>query len=134
MKKLFMILGTLAVLAVFAGCSQPSSGTKTDLGTFTLNESTALVPNQQYASTAGFPKNSDNKYYGYIYTITAVTNTAYNSYVNSQVFYSAGEENANLFKRSCKDAVAEKLKEGSFKILNSQSWLGYNAICIYSHP
>ena len=46
MKKLFMILGAQAVLAVFDGCSNPSSDSSKDYGSFTVKESISLLPNQ----------------------------------------------------------------------------------------
>ena len=135
MKKVFMILRTLAVLAAFAGCSNPSSDSSKDYGSFTVKESISLLPNQSTGEISCFPKNEENQYYGYIYTITEVTKDDYKSNVNTDVFYTVpGNGVSNMFKTSCKDKVEKMLKEGNFTIIESKSWAGYNAICLNSHP
>ena len=59
MKKLFMILGTLAVLAVFVGCSNSSNSLSNANGSFTVKEIECIADESQrlWAIANNCPKN-----------------------------------------------------------------------------
>lgn len=137
MKKLFMILGTLAVLAVFAGCSNPASNSGKDYGTFTVKEveRVASESQQQWAQEHNCSKNDEGKYVFYQYFLQETSNEDFKKYSNKDIFYSSGNNSVgNMYYAKCKDKIEKMLSEG--KVLSDDKKLDWlkNNIVLNSYP
>ena len=136
MKKLIMLLGTLAVLGLFASCSNGGSSSSVDYGTFTVEEYVSIVPDEyiEQAKENGFAKNSEGKYVYIWYTLSDTTNEQYKKYIKTDIFYKDGKGVGNVFKKSCKDKVEAMLANGNFTEYTGQEWLGYDVLLLNKHP
>ena len=132
MKKLFMILGTLAVLSVFAGCSNPASNSGTDYGTFTVKEveCVASESQQQWVQKHNCSKNDEGKYVFYQYFLQETSNEDFKKYINKNIFYSEGANSVgNMYYAKCKDKIKKMISEG--KVLGDDKkfdWLKGNIV------
>jgi hypothetical protein len=135
MKKLFVLLGSLAVIILLASCA--NAGTAGDYGTFTVRDWTEKVPNDKIdrAVEHGCEKNDDDEYVYHKYYLTDASNSEYKKYINRDIFYkNENGSSGNMYYTSCKDKVIKMLEEGSFTELKNQSWLGYDTLILNSYP
>ncbi len=135
MKKLFVLLGSFAVIILLASCA--NAGTAGDYGTFTVREWTENVPNDKidWAVEHGCEKNDDDEYVYHKYYLTDASNSEYKKYINRDIFYkNENGSSGNMYYTSCKDKVIKMLEEGNFTELKNQSWLGYDTLILNSYP
>ena len=133
MKKTLMLLGALAVLLMFAGCSNGSKNSS-DEYSYTITEQTGLLYDQSKGPDSGFPQNSEGKYYGWMYYLESTTNTEYTDCIGRDIFYKVGENGCgNLYHKQCKEKVLKMLKDGKFEEF-APDWLNYKTIILTKEP
>lgn len=132
MKKTLLMLGALAALLMFAGCSNGSKDSSDE--PYTIKEEIGYMYDQSQGPGSGFPQNSEGKYFGYMYYLTATTNSTYKDCIGKDIFYKVGESGCgNLYHKQCKEKVLKMLEDGKFEEF-SPDWLGYKTIIIAKEP
>jgi hypothetical protein len=136
MKKLFVLLGSLAVIILLASCANPSSGV--DDGAFTVSDETDFVStaDMAWAQEHDCEKNADNRYIYHKYILKETTEEEYKKYINYSIYYKDTDGSAdNKFYTSCKEKVQQKLNAKEFSVYKkADSGLGYDTLILNSYP
>ncbi len=136
MKKLFVLLGSLAVIILLASCANASAGA--DDGTFTINDSTEFVCKDELvgAQEHDWYQDLDNKYIYHKYILGGTTKEEYKKYINKSIYYKNTDGTAdNRYPTACKDKVLQMLNAGEFSVYkNSVSNLGFDTLILNSYP